>query len=115
MQMLREQLDPSVEFREEVQARHVNLGVISKHVAFKGIGLNEVFEGGSIEKRGGPIAEFWDISTCQRQGITDDQQSGGGGGRVTTGWCPGSQVKKEYPGEGNDQLYGGLLSIDLWI
>lgn len=80
MQMLREQLDPSVEFREEVQARHVNLGVISKHVAFKGIGLNEVFEGGSIEKRGGPIAEFWDISTCQRQGITDDQQSGGGGG-----------------------------------
>lgn len=35
-------------------------------------------------------------------------------GKYITGWCPGSQVKKEYPGEGNDQLYGGLR-IDLWI
>lgn len=69
MQMLRGQLDPSVEFREEVQARDVNLGVISIHVAFKGIGLDEVFEGVSIKERGGPIPEFWDISTCQRQGI----------------------------------------------
>lgn len=70
VQILRGQLDPSVEFREEVQVRDMNLGVISIHVAFKGIGLDEVFEEVSIEKRGGPIAEFWDISTFQSQGIT---------------------------------------------
>lgn len=78
-------MDPSVEFREEVQARDVNLGVISIHVAFKGIGLDEVFEEVSIEKRGGPIAEFWDLSTFQRQGITGEPARGGGSGGTPPG------------------------------